>query len=185
MGSCIFSFYNSSTSPPLLKLDIMPRALLAGSKALPGAASGRLLLGASRTTGRVLKSLYSVILLLPRFSLWLRSSLHFTLHMLQADIEQGTIVRRRQLYGSGERSTSYSLEAPGSSIPITTTHDESAISNSLKVASRPSLPSQNDKCRSHAPCSTNTDKARQTMRGATHALISFSLCHDMPDEAWW
>lgn len=93
--------------------------------------------------------------------------------MIQADVEQEILVRR-QLYGSGERSASSSLRLPGKlCFYYTTTHAEAAISNSPEAAPGPSLLSQNDKCRSHPPCSTNLDRARQTMRGATHALISF------------
>lgn len=161
----------------------MPRALLAGSKALAGAASGRLLLGASRITGRVLKSLYSAALSSKgSISLWLRSSLHFT---SIACTPSGHRTR-------GDNATTI-IRDPGNAAPALPKAlfplprlmtNLQYLSNSVTAAPRPSLLPQTDKCRSHPLRPTNLDRARQTRRGATHALILPPLCHDMPDEAW-
>lgn len=141
----------------------MSRALLAGSKALPGAASGRLLLGASRISGKDFEVSLFRLLFLPRFlSLLVALLVAFRFHYEYSKrtpnkgvYSATTIIRTRgaqhKLY------LAYSLR--GSSISMTTTHDEAAISNSVQAAPGPSLLSQSNKCRSHPRCWTNLDRA--------------------------
>lgn len=89
--------------------------------------------------------------------------------MIQADVEQESWYDDNYT-DPGSAAQALVCDSRGSSVSII----QRLMQNLLyPTAPGPSLLSQNDKCRSHPPCSTNLDRARQTMRGATHALISF------------